>query len=558
MLIYLGYKNINVREEKNTIKINEKEEGNLKGYLCMVLHTHLPFVNHPENDNYIEEEWLYEAITETYIPLLKYFNLLAEEKVKFSITMSLTPPLLEMLDSKVQQDKYIKYLKKHIELSSKEIERTKCGPNEENELAKYYYNRYSEELHLFKDVYKCELIPQFKKLQDEGYLEIITCNATHGFIPMLYTNERNIEVQIKYGVMIYEKYFGRKPRGMWLAECGYAKEVEKYLKKYEIEYFFTEMHGVMYANPVPVYGVYAPIVTPQGIAVFGRNVESTMRVWSNVSGYPGDSNYREFSRDIGFDLDYEYIKPYLTYDGVRIPIGIKYYSVSDKSEYKSYYNIQRAKWTAETHAYDYMQKTIEQITKASGYTKQKPPIIVSMQDSELYGHWWYEGPYWLYILIKKMYYDQNEIDFITPSMYLDMYPELQVCQPSISSWGSGGTNSQWAECDEKDVYIHLEILSKRMTELANNYQNEKDKLKIRALNQCARELLLLQTSDWYFNLTCYRAVHYSNERINTHIERFNKLYDQIINSTIDESFLKDIEWKDNIIKEINFRDYKSI
>lgn len=529
---------------------------NAKGFLNMVLHTHLPYVNHPENDNYIEEEWLYEAITETYIPLIKYFNMLVEENVEFSITMSLTPPLLEMLDSKVQQEKYIRYLQKHIELSQKEIERTKFTNYEEQELSKYYFQRYSEELHLYKDIYKCDLIKQFKWLQDKGVLEIITCQATHGFAPMLYTNEKNLEVQIKYGVSTYEKYFGKKPNGIWLAECGYAEEVEKYLKEYGIKYFYTEMHGVMYSNPVPIYGVYAPIITPQGIAVFGRNVESTMRVWSNFTGYPGDSNYREFSRDIGYELDYDYIKPYIAYDGARIPTGIKYYSVSGKTDNKNYYNVQRAKWTAETHAYDYMTKTIEQIKKANDYTKGKPPIIVSIQDTELYGHWWYEGPYFLYILIKKMYYDQNEIDFITPSKYLDMYPELQVCQPSLSSWGSGGTNSQWAECEDKDIYVHLEALADRMNKMAEKYELEKDKLKIRALNQCARELLLLQTSDWYFNLTCHRAEDYSKYRINLHIERFNKLYEQIKQDTIDKKFLKEIEKEDNIIKEIYFRDYK--
>lgn len=536
----------------------EKDMKKANGYLSMVLHTHLPYVNHPENDNYIEEEWLYEAITECYLPLLKYFNLLVEEKIKFCITMSLTPPLLEMLASKVQQEKYIKYLQKHIELLQREIERTNAGPHEENALARYYLNKYSEFLYRFRDLYKCNLILQFKKLQDNGYLEIITCQATHGFAPMLYTNEKNLEIQIKYGIMTYEKYLGRKPRGIWLAECGYAEEVEKYLKKYGIEYFFTEMHGVMYANPIPVYGVNAPIVTPNGIAVFGRNVESTMRVWSNFTGYPGDSNYREFSRDIGYELDYDYIKPYLTYDGVRIPTGIKYYKVSNKDSFdKEYYDVQRAKWAAETHAYDYMIKTIEQINRAKEYCKGKPPIIVSMQDTELYGHWWYEGPYWLYIFIKKMYYDQNEIDFITPGKYLDKYPELQVCKPSLCSWGSGGSNAQWLECEDKDIYIHLEVLSKRMIELANTFTGTFDEIKIRALNQCARELLLLQTSDWYFNLTCGRAVDYSKKRINTHIERFNKLYEQIKKNTIDEEFLKDIEWKDNIISEIDFRDYRT-
>ncbi len=528
-----------------------------KGYLSMVLHTHLPFVNHPENDNYIEEQWLYEAISETYLPLIKYFKMLVEENVDFRITMSLTPPLLEMLDNKVQQEKYIRYLQKHIELCQKEVERTKYTNEQENELARYYYERYSNDLYMFKDIYKCNLIKQFKNLQDVGVLEIITCCATHGFIPMLYTNERNTEVQIKYGVKTYEKYFKRKPRGIWLAECGYVPEVEKYLKKYGIEYFLTEMHGVIYANPVPVYGVYSPIVTPQGIAVFGRNVGSTMKVWSNSTGYPGDSNYREFNRDIGYDLDYEYIKPYIAYDGVRIPTGIKYYKVSNKMDNKEYYNLRRAKETAETHAYDYMQANIEQVKKANEYIKGKPPIIVSMQDTELYGHWWYEGPYWLYILIKKIYYDQNEIDFITPGEYMDKYPELQVCEPAISTWGAGGTNAQWMECEEADIYIHLDMMSRIMCKLANKYKDEKDKIKIKALNQCARELLLLQTSDWEFNLTCYRVMEYSYERINAHIERFNKLYEQIEQNTIDEQYLKNIEWKDKILPELDYRDYIS-
>lgn len=263
-----------------------EEMKEVKGYLCMVLHTHLPFVNHPENDNYIEEEWLYEAISETYLPLITNFKKLVEEKVDFRITMSLTPPLLEMLNNKVQQEKYIRYLEKHIELCKKEIERTKYTNEQENELARYYYDRYCNDLHLFKDKYNCNIIQEFKNLQDVGVLEIVTCCATHGFIPMLCTNEKNIDVQIKYGVSIYEKYFGKKPRGIWLAENGYVPEVEKYLKKYGIEYFFTEMHGVIYANPVPVYGMFAPIVTPQGLAVFGRNVASTMKIWSNATRVP--------------------------------------------------------------------------------------------------------------------------------------------------------------------------------------------------------------------------------------------------------------------------------
>ena len=176
--------------------------------------------------------------------------------------MTFTPPLLEMLDNEIQQKKYIRYLEKHIELSKKEIERTKYVNHSEYELAKYYYEKYCDDLNLFKNIYNCNLISQFKYLQDIGVIEIVAGCATHGFLPMLCNNEKNIELQIKYGISTYKKYFDKEPNGMWLSECGYIPEVEKYLKKYNIKYFFTEMHGIIYAHPIPIYGIYAPIITP--------------------------------------------------------------------------------------------------------------------------------------------------------------------------------------------------------------------------------------------------------------------------------------------------------
>ena len=156
-----------------------------KGYVSFVLHAHLPFIHHPESEDYLEEQWLYEAISETYIPLLLNFKKLEEEKVDFRITMSLTPPLLNMLDNKLLQERYIKYLKKHIELSEKEVKRTTYD-EKLNKLSKYYLERYTNDLHVFKDVYNCNLIQGFKYFQDKGYLEIITCGATHGYF-LFYT-----------------------------------------------------------------------------------------------------------------------------------------------------------------------------------------------------------------------------------------------------------------------------------------------------------------------------------------------------------------------------------
>lgn len=180
----------------------------IKGYVSFVLHAHLPFVHHPESEDYLEEQWLFEAMSETYIPLLLTYQKLVDEGVDFRFTMSLTPPLLNMFDNKLLQDRYIKYLEKHIELSKKEIVRTKDNPRV-NKLSHYYFDRYSNDLHVFRDIYDCNLINGFKKFNDLGVLEIIGCGATHGYFPILYVNEKTVRAQIALGVQTYYKYFDK-------------------------------------------------------------------------------------------------------------------------------------------------------------------------------------------------------------------------------------------------------------------------------------------------------------------------------------------------------------
>ena len=528
--------------------------NNTKGYVTFILHAHLPFIHHPESEDYLEEEWLFEAISETYIPLLLNFKKLEEEKVDFRITMSLTPPLLNMLDNDLLQKRYIKYLNKHIELCKKEVKRTSYD-SRLNELSKYYLDRYSNDLHIFKDVYSCNLINAFKHFQDIGVLEIITCGATHGYFPILYVNEKTIRAQIAIGVQTYEKYFGRKPRGIWLPECGYVREADKYLKEFGIEYIITESHGILYADPTPVFGTFAPIVSPEGIVAFGRDIESSRQVWSSVCGYPGDFNYREFYRDIGYDADYEYIKPYIAKNGARVNTGIKYHRITSKGEFKDYYNVQWAKDSVERQAGHFFDSRVSQINQLSSVMYPTKPLIVCPYDAELYGHWWYEGPYWLYILFKKIYYDKGNFKLITPSEYIDKYPEMQECSPCLSSWGANGYSEVWLNGSNDYAHRHLHVAGDRMVELAHLFPNEQDTLKKDALNQCARELLLAQSSDWLFIITHGTMVDYAKKRIKDHIGRFTKLYEQIKNNTIDDIFLKDISKKDCIFPEIDYMIY---
>lgn len=525
-----------------------------KGYLSLVLHAHLPYVRHPEYQDFLEEDWLYEAITETYIPLLKVFEGLVNDGVDWRLTMSLTPTLCSMLTDPLLQDRYVKHLDSLIELTYKEIERTRWQP-EFLEQAKEYNRSFIEARELFVGSYGRNLVNAFRKFQEMGKLEIITCGATHGFLPLMDINPNAVRAQVQVAANNYERFFGRRPRGIWLPECGYFPGHDEFLKEAGIRFFFTDTHGILHGTPRPKYGVFAPVYCKSGVAAFGRDMESSKAVWSANEGYPGDYNYREFYRDIGFDLDYDYIKPYIHEDGTRINTGIKYYRITgrvDLSQKQPYVR----KWALEKaadHAGNFMFNREKQIEYLSDFMDRKP-LIVSPYDAELYGHWWYEGPEWLNFLIRKIHYDQKTFKLVTPVEYLDWQPRNQVVTPSMSSWGYKGYSEVWLNGSNDWIYRHLHKAADRMVELAQRYPSA-DGLLRRALNQAARELLLAQSSDWAFIFKTRTCVPYAYKRTKDHIERFTRLYEMINSQSISEHWLADIEYKDNLFPEINYRVY---
>lgn len=526
-----------------------------KGYLSLILHAHLPFVRHPEYHEFLEEDWLFEAITETYIPLIDVFDKLIDEGINFRITMSLTPPLISMLTDELLQSRYIRYLEKRIQLTGKEIERTKHQP-EFNRLAQMYYKHFSNARYVFAEKYHRNIIHAFKKFQDMGKLEVITCGATHGYLPLMNNNVNAMRAQINVAAAHYEKHFGRKPRGIWLPECAYEPVVDQLLKDAGIRFFITETHGILFASPRPKYGIYAPIYCPTGVAAFGRDMESSRQVWSSKDGYPGDFSYRDFYRDVGFDLDYDYIRPYLHGDGKRTNVGIKYYRITGKTDHKEPYSPERALDKAAEHAGNFMFNRERQIEHLASIMDRKP-IVVAPYDAELFGHWWFEGPDWINFLFRKIAFDQKTISLITPMEYLEMHPVNQVSTPSLSSWGYKGYNEYWLNDSNDWIYRHLHKAAERMVELAQKFSDTNgNALKNRALNQAARELLLAQSSDWAFIMKTGTMVEYAAKRTKEHLFRFTRLYDDIRANNIDATRLSDIEGKDNIFPDIDYHVYQ--
>jgi 1,4-alpha-glucan branching enzyme len=523
------------------------------GYLALVLHAHLPYVHHPEFPDFLEEDWLYEAITETYIPLLRVFENLTNQGVKFRITISLSPPLLSMFKDSLLQQRYLGKIEKLIDLAEREVERTRWLP-QFHEVALMYLEHFRFCHYFFAEKNHCDLSRSFKELEEAGNLELITCGATHGFLPLM-INRTAMKAQIQLAAETHEKTFGRRPRGIWLPECGYQPQVDQFIHQEGIRFFFTDAHGILHASPRPKYGVFAPIYCPTGVAAFGRDLESSKQVWSADEGYPGDYEYREFYRDIGFDLEYEYIRPYLPSSGIRVPLGIKYHRISGRTLDKQPYNIWAGREKAAMHAGNFMFNREKQIEYLAPIIDRRP-IVISPYDAELFGHWWFEGPQWLDFLIRKLAFDQKTIKMVTPSDYLEIYPKNQVSVPSMSSWGYKGYNEVWLEGNNDWIYRHLHQIADRMVELANTYPQAEDILQ-RALNQAARELLLLQSSDWAFIMKTGTMVDYAIKRTKNHINRFNSLYDQIKYNRIDVSYLERLEAWDNIFPELDYRIYLS-
>src|SRR3989441_9194906 len=307
----------------------------MQGYLSLVLHAHLPFVRHPRHERFLEESWLFEAITESYIPLLQLLEKWAQEGLNVRLTLTLSPTLCSMLLDPLLQERYVRRLDELVELAEKELRRTH-REKQLQELAAFYHSR----LLVARDFYltrKRDLIGAFRGLQDRGRLEIITCAATHALLPLLAHHPPSLRAQILIARDHYRSCFGREPRGIWLPECAYFEGAEKVLREAGLRWFITETHGILHARPQPRYAVFAPILTPDGVAAFGRDRDSAQQVWSREQGYPGDARYRDFYRDIGFDLELDYVKPYLPGPGQRGSTGIKYHRITDRSERKRVY-----------------------------------------------------------------------------------------------------------------------------------------------------------------------------------------------------------------------------
>ncbi len=467
------------------------------GYLSIVLHAHLPYVRHPEDATVMEEQWLYEAITGTYLPLVQMFEGMLADGVRARATVSLSAPLINMLTDDLLKERYAARLDQLIELAEKEIDRTKNEPHYQRN-AHMYHDRFQSLRYTWR-CHEGNLVRAFRRLQDAGVIEVITSTATHAYFPNMDRNWAAMRAQVHTAADLYERQFGRRTGGMWLGECGYVPGVDELLREAGIRYFFVDTHGILFADRRPIYGVYAPLYCPSGVAAFGRDTESSRQVWSAKEGYPGDPHYRDFYRDIGFDLPMDYIGPYVHPEGHRMATGLKYHAI--------------------TH-------------------------------NQLHDKWVYDRD------IARRRAGEHAMHFRTNREYLDRHATNQLSVPCASSWGHAGYNEYWLNESNAWIYRHLHVAAERMVELSHRFPRAEG-IAHRALKQAARELLLAESSDWAFIMRTGTTVPYAERRTNAHILQFNRLYEDLVRGEVSERWLSEIEAKDNIFPDVDYRLYAS-
>ncbi len=513
------------------------------GHLALVLHAHLPFVRHPEHKRHLEERWLYEALIECYLPLLDAFDRLSADHVPFALTMSLTPPLVAMLKDDLLRERFENHLDRIEELAEHEMKRV-FGDAHFAPVATFY----RDEIRRVRAVWQRhdgDTVAGFVKHWDAGNLEILTCSATHCYLPGMIPAREGIVPQLELGVQGFEKMVGRRPTGMWLPECAYHPSFDAEIAKAGIRFTIVDTHGIQLARPRPPFGVHAPIISPNGVAFFGRDAESSKQVWSRDEGYPGDPFYRDFYRDIGFDLPESELHGEVGGDGARLMTGLKYYRITGETPHKQPYQPGVARQKAKGHARDFVFNRVLQMKHLA---KTVPnPIVIAPYDAELYGHWWFEGPMFLEELFRALPLTEGDVEAITLRRYLEKFPVQTEAVPAASSWGAGGYGEVWVGPEAAWSWRHVHHATRYVSWLVNSFRGS-DGIRGRALDQTIRELLLLQSSDWNFIVKTGTSTKYAERRIRAHVHRLRHLGHLVETGKIegdDATWLEDVCSRDN-------------
>ena len=510
----------------------------------LALHSHLPYVlNHGRWPH--GSDWITEAAVDSYLPLVDSLQALAEEEIAAPVTLGITPILANQLASPVFDSELHQFFQQRLtacDEAERDMRDTYDAPL--IPVARYWRDRLKRLLQLYESL-DGGILGAFKKLEENGRLELITSAATHGFLPLLARDE-SIRFQLAVGRDEHERLFGQRARGLWMPECAYRPAgpwqpltsaraykyrdgLETFLMEGGVRFVFVDAHVASAGRPLGVYGELptspydmvqarqmreprAPHTPyrPYWIGEHGRRLapralirdpRSSMQVWSRHGGYPGDGAYLEFHK-------------------IRQPGGLKMWRVTSETAglgEKLAYEPELAGKQVLRHA-----KHFAKLLGRVGATvrMQGGELIVAPFDTELFGHWWFEGVDFVEELYREIDL-QGGVRPLTASSHLDSARSDDGLHLTAGSWGKDGDWSMWINPQTEWTWEKLWPLEEEFWNLAPGALGRPEQHSV--LAQAARELLLAQSSDWQFIITTGAAADYAEARINLHISDCAKL-----------------------------------
>ena len=519
------------------------------GYVGIVLHAHLPFVRHPEHARHLEERWLFEAMLECYLPLIAVLDRLERDSVAASLTLTLTPTLGDMLQDQLLCDRFERHLSRIEALQRKEQRRLSSTALHD---VAAFYGEWLGEVRATWSRHRGDVVGALLHHQQAGRVDLLACAATHAFLPGFIHQRDAIRAQVRVGLRAFEAQTGQRPGGMWLPECAYDPTFDDVLGEEGVRFTVLEEHGLSFARPRPPASVYAPIASPSGVAFFGRDLESGRQVWSREEGYPGDPSYREFYRDIGFDLPEHDLLGEIGPYGARVSTGLKYHAVTapgiDLAD-KRIYVPRVAKSRAWEHAGHFVASRRAQVRHlAAALGEHTPPIVVSPYDAELFGHWWFEGPWFLEGVFRHLSHVRSDLEPITLRAFLNRHPTMVRATPSASTWGARGHSAVWIDETNAHLWRHVHHATAEVLSIARSGGDASS-----ALRQAEVELLLLQSSDWPFILKMKTAEGYAAARARAHGARVRRLLQMLRAREVDSGYVADLASRDDFLAGVAVR-----
>jgi len=513
----------------------------------LTLHSHLPYVlQHGRWPH--GSDWLSEAAVDTYLPLLEALDLLEAEGVPSPITLGITPILANQLAHPEFTRELSAFIAQRLE-ACEEASEAFVIQGEEHlvPLAEYWRERLRRLRRRFER-HDGNLIAAFRHHAESGRVELLSSAATHGFLPLLGRDE-SIALQLEVGRAEHLRLFGRAPTGCWVPECAYrpggpwqpdpaapAAEyrpgIEEHLAAAGFRFFFVDSHLAEAGQPLGLYKeggwpggslvdeealdlparrspYRAYEVSPRpgrnAVTAFVRDPQSSRQVWSRHGGYPGDSGYLEFHK-------------------IRYPGGLKLWRVTHpdadlglKEPYEQ--NVARARAWGHAGHFQWLLGTINQAPRPVSET-----VIVAPFDTELFGHWWYEGVDFIADLYRRLHRFGGPRP-TTASTHLAAHPAGAGIALAEGSWGADGDFSMWLNESTRWTWERLWTLEERFWTLAPGALSHDAAHAV--LAQAARELLLLQSSDWQFIISTGAAGDYATTRFLGHAAALATLLDAL-------------------------------